>query len=162
MHEELIRFPGVGGTWSDAGEGRMYVYAVVPRPVDYPDNCIVENMIVLTEPDAPVSDIRPLWGDPASAAEEKAARRDAARLMDREGFAVKAASVRSLVSLDSFSVDMLAAVFMGSTHHSLQVSGGGTFWEAAREDLTVAGTQLLDRLHSAFGVEPVLLTFLDT
>lgn len=162
MSSELIRFPNAGGTWEDTGEGGMYVYAVVPRPVDFADNCTVENSIVLTPPDAPVSDIRDFWGDPGTAAEERAARNDAARLMDREGFSVKAASVRSLVPLDSLSMDMLAAVYMGSVSRSLKDRTSGAFWEANPGDLTSAGVRLLGQLHDTFGVTPTLLTFLDT
>lgn len=162
MTNELIKFPEAGTPWEDAGEGGMYVYAVVPRPVDFEGECTVENGIVLTAPDASVSDIRDFWGDPESAAEEEAARDDAARLMDREGFATKAATVRGLMSRDSLSVDMLAAVYMGSTSRSLKNFTSGTFWEAAWEDLTPSGILLMDRLNIAFGVAPVLLTFLDT
>lgn len=162
MTNELIKFPEVGETWEDTGEGGMYVYAVAPRPVGFKDNCTVENSIVLTKPDAPVSDIRDFWGDPQSAATEEKARTEAARLMDREGFVVQAATVRSLVSLDSLSVDMLAAVYMGSTSRSLKDVTNGIFWEAAWEDLTPGGVLLMDRLNIAFGITPHLLTFLDT
>jgi hypothetical protein len=162
MTNELIKFPEADKTWEDTGEGGMYVYAVVPRPIGFKDNCTVENSIVLTPPDAPVSDIRNFWGDPETAADEKGARDDAARLMDREGFAMKAATVRGLVSLDSLSVDMLAAVYMGSTSRSLKDRTNGTFWEAAWGDLTPSGILLMDRLNIAFGIAPDLLTFLDT
>lgn len=162
MANELIKFPEAGKGWGDTGGGGMYVYVVVPRPVDFKDNCTVENSPALTALDYPVSHIRDFWGGPKTAAEEEAARDNAARLMDREGFAMKAATMRSLVSLDSLSADMLAAVYMGSTSRSLKSLADGTFRETAWGDLTPSGILLMDRLNIAFGITPTLLTFLDT
>ncbi|MFE0472691.1 hypothetical protein ACFW2V_13850 [Streptomyces sp. NPDC058947] len=163
MCNELIRFPEAGEVWEDTKEGGMYVFAIVPKPTGHRDNCTIENGIVLSAPDYPVSDIREYWPDMANAVQEEHVRNEAARLMDREGFAVKAAMVRGLASLNGFSTEMLAAVHMGSTSCSLVARNkDGSHWEAAWEDLTPTGTLLLDRLHVAFGVKPVLLTFLDT
>jgi hypothetical protein len=158
----LIKFPEVGDLWEDAGEGGMYVMAVIPRPADHPDNCTVENFIVLTSPDAAVSDLSDLWPDAKGRYEEEQARNDAARLMEREGFAAKASQVRSLISQDSLSLPVLLAAELGSTSRYLTARKDGALWEATRDDLTPSGILLMNRLHVAFGAAPILLTFLDT
>jgi hypothetical protein len=160
---ELICFPEPGAKWVDAGEGNgMYVMATLPRPNDYPDKCTIENFIVITQPDAAVSDLRDFWGDPKEQIEDEQARSHAARLLEREGYAMKASQVRSLISQGSLSIPVLFAADMGSTDRTLAARDGGALWEAGWDDLTPTGILLMDRLRVAFGNSVRLLTFLDT
>lgn len=163
MIKELIKFPQVGGAWQDSGEGGMYIYAVILRPADHQDNCTVENGIVLTPPDYPVSDIRPFWGSPEDTFREHRIRDEAARLMEQQGRVSAGITVRGLLSRDSLSAEMLAAVFMGSTRTSLMAADGSeAYWQAGWGDLTPKGGQVVHHLRDAFGITPALLTFLDT
>lgn len=158
---QLIEFPEAGDAWTDTGEGGMYVMAVVPR-LDDGDKCVIENFIVLTRPEAAVSSLADFWLDPEGAAEEERAQSHAARLLEREGYAAQAAMVRSLESQSSFSVPVMGAIDLGSTGLTLTATDGSGFWEAGLDDLTPTGVLAVNCLRSRAGVEPRLLTFLDT
>jgi hypothetical protein len=163
MPNELICFPEPGAEWVDAGEGGgMYVMAALPRPHDHPDECTIENFIVITRPDAAVSDLRDFWGGSKGQIEDEAARDHAARLLEQNGYPAKASMVRSLISQEALSIPVLFAADMGSTGRTLAARDGGAFWEAAWDDLTPTGILLMDRLKVAFGNSVRLLTFLDT
>jgi hypothetical protein len=63
---------------------------------------------------------------------------------------------------DDISLPLLAAVFLGSTGASMWAPTKHEYFTAKYEHLTQHGKTLYDGLRLAYGVEPTLLTFLDT
>lgn len=120
----------------DSGEGGMYVIVAVTEEEDARNECRVDVNILLTEPDALLSPgrVADVWGDGMS----------------------------NVAYPDRMSLPLRAAVFLGSTSVSLWDEAAGNYWCASPEDPTDDGRVLYDMLRRMNGVEPVLLTFLDT
>jgi hypothetical protein len=164
MNHTLITFPDPVFPFEDSGEGGLYVMAVIPEPEGWKNRCHVDVSVSLhlSEPDVCLnSEQRDLWAfaEDARASHQKQQRAsDMLRKQDKD----LAAHIWQLASWDAFSLPLLAAVQLGSTQHSLWNSAEGQYWTAQQSDLTPGGRFLLGGLWGAFGIEPVLLTFLDT
>lgn len=120
----------------DGGEGGAYVAMAVPEEGDENDACCVDVSIQLTEPDVLLNPgwVADVWGD---------------------GLSGTAYSERT-------SLPPRAAVFLDSTSASLWDERAGNYWCARPDDLTEEGKILYDMLRRVNGVEPLLLTLLDT
>jgi hypothetical protein len=53
-------------------------------------------------------------------------------------------------------------VFLGSTSASLWDEQRSRYFEVTKDDLTMDGKEIYNALQRAYGVDPILLTFLDT
>jgi hypothetical protein len=60
------------------------------------------------------------------------------------------------------SVELLMALHLGSTGSSLWSESGGHYFCAEYKDLSKEGRALYDSAKAAYGIEPLILTFLDT
>jgi hypothetical protein len=129
---QLVNFPGAKSGITSGGDNGMFVVMAVPEPEGWTQECTVDVSLVLTEPDVCVS---PEGRD----------------LWGREsGYP------------DNTSVPMLAAVHMGSSDMAYYDEVKDEYWAAQESDLTEAGMAIMRALFCAYGVAPVLLTFLDT
>lgn len=129
---QMVYFPDIGPSMEDSGEGGMFVILVVPTPEDWQNHCAVDVNVILTQPDVCLN-----------------------------------AEHRNLWTYDlaypnNTSLPVLAAVQMGSTHFSLCDRSKGKYWTAEYRHLTPEGASVSQSLARAYGVDPVLLTFLDT
>lgn len=159
---ELITFP-YGSHWDDSGEGGLFVMLVVVKPEEWQDNCSVDVGIALPRPDVAVSAVhRELWGpyDYETSGFKKAC--EAKEIFDREQRKDLARWAMQSRSTEDDSVDLLMAMHIGSTPCSLHSEVTGGYFDAGYDDLTVAGRGLYDMVKAAYGIEPTLLTFLDT
>lgn len=161
MTVNLVNFPGLDN-YEDSGEGGLFVMLVVPVPDGYTNNCCVDVQIMMSSPDACVGDSGELWeryNYATSGYQKSMEAREIFKKSDRQDLVRWALRVRSA---DEFSQEVLASMHIGSSPLSLWSDRQGQYWAARRENLTDAGKVLYDTLHVAYGVEPVLLTFLDT
>jgi hypothetical protein len=162
MQEALINIPS-GGVYEDSGEGGLFVMLVVPQPDDWGHNCHVDVNITLSSPDVCIGDQHRLWGE---------GRRDtvdawrnqlkAQKALDEAGKGDLAIWALQARNPQDDSVPVLAAVHLGSTSESLWDEHKSRYWRAEKDNLTFAGFVLYARLQAAFGVEPLIMTFLDT
>jgi hypothetical protein len=188
-NEGLLTFPSCDdGRYTDSGEGGQYVMLAVPAPEGYVDNCCVDVSISLSLPDV-CNSPTDLW-DEYHRNEDRGKWRhqgDIYRYLTRRaedatsvtqdatvtppwvrefhhGLEYKewASWVIRAIDHDHLSRHVLAAVHLGSSCHSLWNESAGRYWVASETDLTASGALLRYTLKSAFNVEPVLLTFLDT
>jgi hypothetical protein len=171
VNSELVKFPE-GGDWEDSGEGGLFVMMVVVRPMTeegYEDRskwdtfCSVDVPISLPRPDVCVSPERGLLWDPydydTSGFKYMSEVRDALTKAGRKDLLRWVYGARS--DMDD-SVELLVATHLGSTGQSLHSESRGSYFCAGYEDLAVKGKALYDATKIAFGIEPLLLTFLDT
>jgi hypothetical protein len=160
---DLIRFPDLAH-YRDTGEGGVFVLLAVPEPSGYSHGCHVDVSINLSAPDACLnSDLRNAVWQPfdyhKSGYKKAFQAKDA---LDAAGQPELGAWALQTTSPDDWSANLLAAVHLGSSPHSLWSEQQGAYWTATVDDLTDAGLALHDGLRAAFGVEPVLITCLDT
>jgi len=173
---ELVRFPN-GNGWRDAGEGGMYVILAVMEPEHWADNCNVDVystlqrnrpegaarsvVIRMSQHDAAVSaGVKDVW--PEYDYESIIHKGEAIKFLRTAGKAVEARWAEQSEHRDDYSHPMLATVLLGSTSASLWDEQGERFFEATHDDLTYQGKVLYEVFKNAYGVEPVILTFLDT
>jgi hypothetical protein len=170
MMEPLVNFPDfcpIG--YTDMGEGGLYSMLVVPEPEDWTNNCHVDVQTFLTRPDAPVTaDLnRQVWEPSNHGADGDwmiQSRvlthfgRDKGECADNAAWQW----VARVTNPSDLSYACLASVFLGSIPWSLYNEHEGHFWYAQYEDLTQAGKAVYNGLKAAYGVEPLLFTFLDT
>jgi hypothetical protein len=173
---ELVRFPN-GIEWKDTAEGGMYVVLAVREPSDWSDNCMVETYttvqrnlpkdvkrsttVRMSHHDVAISDAaKDLWEPHDYQSIEL--QENAAKALRGKGMAAEARWVDHANHWDDFSVSMLATAFLGSTSRSLWHKQSGGYFEATYDNLTYQGTVLYEVFKNAYGVEPVILTFLDT
>jgi hypothetical protein len=162
----LINFPGGGwdpsGGYEDTGEGGLYVMMVVPELEDFQDECMVDVAIQLTRPDAPVSFTGEIFVpyEHCRSGFDKSMR--AHKMLKEAGEDQLASWALNTTSPDDVSSPMRVAIHLGSTSASLYSEYRASYWSATSQDLTQEGLALYATLFAAFGVEPTLLTFLDT
>lgn len=159
MNSELINFPGEG-YWEDSGEGGQYVMLVIPMPNDYTFHCSVDMSILMTRPDV-CHTPNELWEPYHYHTSGYKKSIQAAEVLRDVGESDLAQWACQRYSHDELSTSVLAAVHLGSSCRSL-VNGTVGYWTASYDDLTSAGRILWDTLKNVYGVEPMLLTFLDT
>lgn len=178
---ELIRFPDPTEDWRDSGEGGQFVMLVVPEPDDWANNCHVDVQIMLSQPDVchTPNDFWPPYNHDSSMMqydlhqylrrreEDQSANGGLVPEWAREihrgiNYREWGSWVLRAKAWDDVSKSMLAAVHMGSSHYSMWSETGGHYWTASEDDLTTEGRAIKSSLKAAFGIEPVLLTFLDT
>jgi hypothetical protein len=162
MPADLIHFPNPVEPYRDTGEGGLYVVLAVPEPRGHRYNCHVDVLINMGSPDATISDTGDLWAPGAQRGDgwqNAMDAQDALRKAGRDDLATWA--TRVIDPETEQSVDLLAAVHLGSTPHSLWNDQAGRYWEAGVEDLTEHGRALHAALEAAYGA-PRILTFLDT
>lgn len=180
--QEMVHWPAPTGWHSDSGEGGLFAWMVVPETASsgeaveanvFARNCHVDvsaylsrPRVMLTRPDVCVSaegrkvfepyDYDDAWLNRAL---------DLGKLLDEHKGPEDARLRRALIQTmgsDDVSVPMLAAVFLGSTSHSLWDEAAGQYFEVTFAHLTQDGKLLYELWQRVYGVEPVLLTFLDT
>lgn len=156
--KNLVTFPS-GGVYEDSGEGGLYVMMVVPEPNGFRHNCHVDGIITISEVDVEVTNSG-LWRQPWVDSPDSENRR---RLDDIVWTADRDLWVWStrLVNTDDASTPLLFAAHIGSTPESLWNADDGYF-RANRDDLTEAGRALYESVKAAYGIDPVLVTCLDT
>jgi hypothetical protein len=161
----LLSFPTSGELWRDTYEGGLFVMLFVPQSEGFEHECHVDVEIIASSPDAMVSEGRELWPgryhhrERMGRMEKKSSVAAVLREQGEPGMEVWAWNA---VDHDDYSVRMLAAVHLGSTHEALYSTCGHGMWSAVYEDLTQAGKTLYDTLKAVWGTEPVICTFLDT
>jgi hypothetical protein len=161
---QMVNFPGVGSGYEDSGEGGLFVMMLVPKPEDWQDNCHVDVVtdVRLTRPDVCVSvESRELWVPWEHRKSDFDKQSEAHRVLTEQGKPELASWAMRARNWDEFSVSLLASVHMGSSVSSW-CHPQDSYWEATTEDLTGEGQMLRVGLKSVFGIEPLLLTFLDT
>lgn len=179
--QEMINWPSAFGEYHDSGEGGLFAWMAVPEamtdgdvpgPNVYGNNCHVDvsaylsrPRIMLNTPDVCVSSERRKVFPPYDYRDgwlQQSMRLDRLikeHLGDDRG--LRRGLIQSL-GADDISVPMLAAMFLGSTCHSLYSDSQGMHFEVTKDDLTPGGRTLYNAWQAVYGVDPVILTFLDT
>lgn len=178
--QEMINWPTADKRYQDSGEGGLFAWMVVPEAVTdgdaaganvYGNNCCVDvsgylsrPRAMITRPDACVSpervklyepyDYRNSWFDQQRKIEEALGGPQANASLVR--------AVRQTMGSDDLSVPLLASTFLGSTCLSLWDEQAGAYFAAGFEHLTDPGKRIYEAQREAYGVEPIILTFLDT
>jgi hypothetical protein len=172
-----------GDNCTDSGEGGLFAWMIVPENLSsgeaygantYGFNCHVDvaaylsrPRLMLRSPDVCVSTERSKVYEPYQ-------HRDSwfdhqMTLTKRLNFNLELDEDRKLkrafmstLGHDDISVPMLASVFLGSTSASLWDEQRSRYFEVGVDDLTANGKTVYDAMQRAYGVDPILLTFLDT
>lgn len=170
----LLTFPECDhAPWRDTGEGGQYVLLAVPVPGDHADNCCVDVATYLRLPKpANRPDVVMSHPDVCHTPNELWSRKgyldgsresyDAYRHFTGVGNERLARWALHAQSSGQFSEPMLASILLGSDGESRYSDAHGTYWTASYADLTFRGRLLYDIMRGLYGVEPLLLTFLDT
>jgi hypothetical protein len=181
--KEMLDWPT--GAYEDSGEGGMFAWMVIqeeyrtPVPADSPyaeasDNCHVDvaaylsrSRLMLDRPDVCVSPERTQLWEPFdyrnSWFEKSGEIRKRLKLnLDNEKDRNLSGGLMRTLGQDDISMPLLAAVFLGSTGASMWDPAKHEYFTAQYGHLTQNGKTLYDGLRLAYGVEPTLLTFLDT
>lgn len=181
---DLVNWPSTLD-YEDSGEGGLFAWMIVPEYIGdgepyataantYGNNCYVDvnaylsrPRILLNSPDVCVSSEgrkvfmpwkhRDSWFDQSQTI-DKRLKLDP---NTEEGRTLRMALLKTL-GADDISVPMKASVFLGSTSQSLYSSRQGGYFEVTKNDLTLTGKTLYNGFQQAFGVDPIILTFLDT
>lgn len=159
---DLVNFP-IDGRWEDSGEGGLYVLLVAPEPDDWADSCHRDVSIMMTLPDVVLTpEAKGFWQSCDYRTSGFTRSIEAAKIFkemkrpDLDRWAMWTSSP------EDFSRAMVAAMVVGSTPCSLYSERDGHYFDATYEDLKPEGKALFDGLRGAYGIEPVLITFLDT
>ena len=118
----------------NTGEGGMFIYAVVPAQKSFQRCCGVASCCLLM----------------GEVLVEECAEKEFFPHLSLEDYRFE----------NFLSVPLLAAVCLGSSGGSFW--DGEEYWCCTTSDLTDAGFRLVMMLGELYGVEPELLTFLDT
>lgn len=173
MQTELIEFPEyTDGRYRDSHVGGLFVMLFIPEPENWNHQCYVDVNIEATSPDVLVyatgdEDFWPnSWSggtvyNPPWKIEQKVidlvrAAAPADEPNDMLQWVIRARSA------DRTSVPMLVAMHLGSDHRSLWDENNGHYWYGTYKSLTEAGRALYDSLRAAYGIDPIIATFLDT
>lgn len=177
--QEMVTWPDPTGSFRDSGEGGLFAWLIVPEALSsgeayganvYGNNCHVDvsaylsrPRVMLTSPNVCVSPERSKIFTPYQHRDSWFDHtRELLERLDKAGDRpLKQALYRSM-GADDVSVPMLAAVFLGSTHHSLYDETAGAYFRVRFEHLTQQGKQVYEALRLVYGVDPLILTFLDT
>jgi hypothetical protein len=180
--KDLLIFPEPGNGFRDSGEGGQFVMLVVPEPENWSNNCHVDVGIHLNQPDVCHNDPEGFWASydhDANMTQHDLFQYLSHRQQDKEAdvgenpeWAKKfyrglqyrewGSWVLRANGWDYLSQSCLAAVHMGSSQFSLWDEEQGRYWLADHGHLTQPGKAVHESLQAAFGIEPILLTFLDT
>jgi hypothetical protein len=181
--EEMVNWPVEVDRYSDSGEGGLFAWMIVPESLSdgeaygantYGNYCHVDvtaylsrPRVMLTRPDVCVSPggrkvfeayaHRDSWFDYQMQLDKRLdfnIELDADRKLKR--------ALISTLGQDDISVPMLATVFLGSTGASLYDERGGGYFNVTKGALTPAGLKQYNHWQEVFGVDPIILTFLDT
>lgn len=168
MSKGMVNYPD-GGDWEDSGEGGLYSMLVVVKPVEedgqaWAEFCHVDVVISLPAPDVCVSMERTDLWEPRSDYRDSGFARmmDAGNILKKENQPRLMQWVYGTRSHLDESVELLSANHIGSTSQSLWSPSRGSYFEAGYGDLTEQGRAMFDAMKAAYGIEPLLLTFLDT
>lgn len=159
MKEEMISFPSPGPGFRDAAEGGMYVLLVVPYPDDWSANCCVDAQAQISRADLCLNPGHGALWEPYKQGQVPFRAYDrlkAAGMDDLARWCLRAVDPQEL------SVPVLVSAFLGSTSYSLVDEAADSWWTASESDLTPVGRAVWNGLRAAYGVDPLLLTFLDT
>lgn len=160
---ELITFPSESECLRDSGEGGLFVMMVVPEPKDRNNACSVDVSIFVTRPNVCVSPERnQFWMSHGDHRRSFRSQMELSAFIQKTGNTEWKRWMFNAHSEDDLSDPVLVAIHLGSTGLSLYDEHEGSYWNATKEDLTPAGKALYEALEAAYGVAPVLLTFLDT
>jgi hypothetical protein len=179
--QEMVNWPGPFDSYHDSGEGGLFAWMVVPEATsDGEDlapnvagyNCHVDveaylsrPRVALRAPDVCISADRVKVYEPHDYKNGWITRSmELDRLIQQQPGdhrELRRAVIQSLGS-DDLSVPMLAAVFLGSTCHSLWDERMSSYFEVTPDSLTEGGKALYNGFQAAYGVDPMILTFLDT
>jgi hypothetical protein len=180
--EELVNWPGTLDL-TDSGEGGLFAWMIVPEamtdgdvpgPNVYGNNCHVDvtaylsrPRLMINRPDVCVSpecsqvfvpyEHRNSWFDHSMTLEKLVTAAEG----EGETSPLRRALFGTL-GQDDLSVPLLVAVFLGSTHQSLWDARLGRYFQVTKETLTLPGQALYSGFQAVYGVDPVILTFLDT
>jgi hypothetical protein len=159
---QMVSFPAETECLRDSGEGGLFVVMVVPEPEEGVNhNCSVDVQILMTRADVCVSSReRDFWAH--NSRESWNSKTELDQHIAKTGNIDWKRWMFHAYSGTDLSFPMQAAVHLGSTGMSLYDEHKGSYWNATKEDLTPAGKALYEALKAAYGVAPVLLTFLDT
>lgn len=161
LKREMVRFPSEGDGLEHSGEGGIYVIMVVPEPWEHDGhNAHVDVHATLSRPDVCLSARRTEIWEPYDHAKLGSGR--VYQALTAKGENELAQWALRATHDSEISAPLLASVFLGSSGVPLWSSDLSAYWTAGVDDLTEAGKALYDGLKAAYGVEPVLLTFLDT
>lgn len=164
----LIEIPD--GSWGDTGEGGLYFMMVVLRPTlpngvpdssKWPMHVCEETPITLSYPDAMVSPWRPVWAPYSYEDSGSKERFELADVLKKTGNERYMNWVMGARSHKEESAELLAAVQLGSVGWVPNDPENGVF-EARYEHLTAEGRAIYDAFRAAYGIEPLILTLLDT
>lgn len=164
---QMVNFPLLDNQWEDSGEGGLFVMMVVPRPDGWShDYCHIDVVadIRLSRADCNVSveAANDLWEPWEFRRSDRDKQDKTFDLLKKAGEGELASWSMRARNWDEFSVSMLASIHMGSTGHALFKRRTRETWEAGPGDLTEHGQAIRSAMAAAFGIEPILLTFLDT
>ena len=162
----LINWPVPDERYRDLGEGGLFAYLIIADFLDGPaevtTHCNVDTYAHLDLPDVCVSPegIR-LWPSGAQREEEYRNASDVHHFLGQHGAPDRLKEwPLATRSVSWMSESLWATVFLGSTSAALCDEDG--YFAAAYEHLTEPGRVLHDTMRHAYGIEPRLLTFLDT
>jgi hypothetical protein len=162
MAEELVKFPGWGSDrCRDSGEGGLFVMLFIPEPESWSHGCHVDVVIEATRPDVMVYPRETALWQPYDHDKSMTEYQvyDVLKEHGKRGMLGWVASARSA---EDTSVPMLVAMHLGSTPGSFWDEQYSEYWRATPEDLTPEGRVLFNSLEAAYGIHPILATFLDT
>lgn len=158
--KNLVNFDVPGDHLEDSGEGGLFAIMVVPEPEGYDTMCHVDAKTVILRPDVCVSEHRNALWEPWE--HGRMTNGKAYQQLTQAGMEELARWALMTTSDHDLSLPLLASAFLGSTCHSLWNARQSAYWTAGVDDLTEQGKTLYDSLKAAYGVEPLILTFLDT
>lgn len=178
--KELVNWPETGHRYRDSGEGGLFAWMMVPEAISSGEahgpeaagfnNCYVDvsaylsrPRIMLNRPDVCVSaqgrNVYTHWDFKNSWFQRS--KEIGQRLDPDKDYRLKQALHQAMGS-DDISVPMLASIFLGSTCHSLWDETLGCYFEVSHPYLTQDGKLQYELWQRVYGVDPIILTFLDT
>lgn len=159
---ELINWPDATH-WDDSGTGGLFVMMLVIKPEGWQFNCSVDVDISLPRPVMCISDVHwKLWEAYDYDTSGFKHQMDTMDFLKKAGRTDLQRWVTRARSSEDDSVELLMAMHIGSTPCSLHSEVTGGYFDATYDDLTVGGKGLYDMVKLAYGIEPTLVTFLDT
>lgn len=141
--KNLIKFPELGGKWTNTGEGGLDVYAVILQPKkmeDYYSKCLAGS---------------PQWGIMCTLSPEKFKNLDDV-LQENEKKLAKELDMPYIISQAPINLAML----IGTTKTTFW--DGNFYFTAKMSDLTDYGKDLFEIIKWTYGVYPDIVTLLDT
>lgn len=165
--QNLVSFPppaSPGCGYEDGHEG-LQVYLVVPQPTESDSNgsmfeCFTQPLTLMARPDVPLTETE-LWDSYVEERIQRKRRDGARRVLEQHGTETDQEALRESVPSATFSLPVLASVLVGTRFEAVTYPDGH-MWQAKDIDLTHDGKVLYDTLAAVYGIEPVLITTLET